>query len=111
MKLHLEILSIFFSDGHARSMTTTYYTQPIDFAKLDWEAISATNWGSNNQDLRRKEKKQAEFLVKRFVPLEAIQFFGVFNSWAAEKAQKMLEKHNLQTEIKISPSKLYYDHL
>jgi hypothetical protein len=54
-------LKYFFTDGHGRSRTSTAYTDDKDLQKLDWDAIYATNWRSDETDLRRKEKKQAEF--------------------------------------------------
>ena len=55
-------LKYFFTDGHARSSTSIHYTHEDDFEKLDWETIYATYWKSDETDLRRKEKKQSEFM-------------------------------------------------
>ncbi len=57
-------LEYFFTDGHARSQTSTFYNADSDFSNLDWEAIGATYWKSDETDLRRKEKKQAEIFIK-----------------------------------------------
>ena len=104
-------LQYFFTDGHVRSYTSTPYNDDKHLEHLDWNAINARIWKSDESDLRRQEKKQAELLVKDHVPLNAIELFGVFN----EKAQQMLQTFLLEAkqnfDVKISPHKLYYDHL
>lgn len=37
-------LTYFFTDGNARSETTTAYISESDFALLDWDAINSTYW-------------------------------------------------------------------
>jgi len=104
-------LPYFYTDGHVRSYTSTSYNDDKHLEHLDWGTFRATYWKSDESDLRRQEKKQAELLVKDHVPLNAIELFGVFN----EKAQQMLQTFLLEAkqnfDVKISPHKLYYDHL
>lgn len=104
-------LQYFFTDGHARSNTTTYYNTPGDFQYLDWDAIQSLYWKSDEADLRRKEKKQAEMLIKTHLPVNCIEYIGVFNQQAEEKVLDLLTETNLTIEVKISPSKLYYDNI
>jgi hypothetical protein len=96
-------LAWFFTDGHARSRTSTRYTQLADLAKLDWKAINATDWRSDETDLRRKEKKQAEFLVKNQVPVSCIAYIGVYNNNAQQKAIALLQQQGLDIPVRISP--------
>lgn len=105
-------LSFFFSDGHVRSKTVTTYTKEEDFDRLDWEAIYATSWKPDETDLRRKQKKQAEFLVRNHVPLSCIDYIGVFNHHAEGKVLNLLEVNGKNyIKVKVSPHKLFYDHL
>lgn len=104
-------LTYFFTDGNARSETTTAYISESDFALLDWDAINSTYWKSDETDLLRKQKKQAEFLIKDCVPVNCIEYIGVFNNAAKQNVLHLLEGLNLTIPIKVSPDKLYYDHL
>ncbi len=104
-------LEYFYTDGHARSSTSIAYTTDADFEKLDWNAIYAANWRSDETDLRRKEKKQSEFLVKHHVPVSCIQYISVYNKTAEQKVLALLEKQQIKIPVRISPQKLYYDHL
>jgi hypothetical protein len=110
-KIKQHNLKYFFSDGHARSSTSTFYTEDFDFDKLDWDTIYATYWKSDENDLRRKEKKQSELLVKEYVPFSCIQYIGVFNKKAEEKVLTSLDKVEQPIPVRINSHKLYYDNL
>lgn len=64
-------LEYFFTDGHARSRTSTAYTNESDLSKLDWDVIYSASWKSDESDLRRKDKKH--------VPISCIRYIGVHN--------------------------------
>ena len=102
-------LEFFFTDGHARSETVSRYTQSNDFD--NWDLIYASHWKNDLDDLRRKEKKQAEFLVKGHVPLSCLLKIGVRNIAAEQKVRAYLQAAQKDIPIHISPIKLYYDHL
>ena len=104
-------LVYFFTDGNARSETTTSYISDSDFAKLDWDTIYNTYWKSDETDLLRKQKKQSELLIKDHLPVSCIDYIGVFNDTAKQNVLLLLKEANLNIPIKVSPAKLYYDNL
>jgi hypothetical protein len=104
-------LQYFFADGHVRSYTSTSYNDDKHLEHLEWNVFQATYWKSDDSDLRRQEKKQAELLVKDHVPLNAIELFCVFNEKAQQILQSFLLEEKKSFDVKISPHKLYYDHL
>lgn len=110
-KVKEEGLEFFFSDGHARSDTSTKYNHEKSFVKLDWDAIYATKWKSDASDLRRQMKKQSEFLVREHLPIGCVEYFGVFNATAHKKVVALLKTAGLTIEVRIEPKSLYYDHL
>ena len=110
-KIKEHSLEYFFTDGHARSMTSTKYTKDEDFDKLDWDTIAGTYWKSDDTDLRRKEKKQSELLVKTNMPTACIQYIGVRSNTVREKVLTLLAKMGLKIPVRVSPQKLYYDHV
>jgi len=73
--------------------------------------IYAQFWKSDDTDLRRQEKKQAELLVRDHVPVDAIELFGVYNENARQSMISSLSDAKLDFMVKVSPDKLYYDHL
>jgi hypothetical protein len=104
-------LEYFFTDGHARSRTSSRYTADQDFQKLDWGAIYSTDWRSTESDLRRKEKKQSEFFVKGHIPFSCVEYIGVYNITANQKVLHLLNAHHMTVPVRVTPQKLFYDHL
>lgn len=80
-------LDFVFTDGHAvDSFTTLYESDNIENIEelLDWNAIRAVYWKDEN-DLDKKRRKEAEFLVKGDIDFSAIIGFGVFNQKAKDR--------------------------
>lgn len=60
-----------FSDGHGLQAISRWYDDPDRLEVVDWEAIAAGFWRPpEDPDLARR--KQAEVLIHRTVPLEAL---------------------------------------
>jgi hypothetical protein len=57
---------------------------------LDWPLLKATMWRDTDQDGDRKFRRQAEFLVHRRVPVEAIRLVGAMTEKVAERATTLL---------------------
>ena len=74
-------LDFMFTDGHAvDSFTTQYNASDIQNINniLDKSAIDAKYWTDEN-DLDKKRRKEAEFLVFGDIPLEAVLYYVTYN--------------------------------
>lgn len=78
-----------FTNCNAASAYCTMYNDIVDLKKLNWAAISETQW-----QLVRDEK-QSEFLWGAFFPLNLFESIGVFSSQVAEEIQRILQARNL----------------
>lgn len=79
-----------FTDSHAVTVLARYTRNLADLALLDWEAIGSDSWGGeSNQEIRRR--KQAEWLVHRFVPLQAITGLATMTPESTKKASDCLQ--------------------
>lgn len=66
-----------FSDGHGIAAFTSWYADLADLNKVDWEIVRARYWSDTEDDLDRKRRKQAEFLVHRACPWSLIRGVAV----------------------------------
>lgn len=100
-------LDFVFTDGHAvDSFSSLYYPKDVNNIEtiLDWNSIRAKYWIVED-DLDRKRKKEAEFLVLGDIPVSAILGYVVYN----EKAKDQLLALGIdQTKIKIDPINYYF---
>lgn len=79
-------LPFIFTDGHAVDAFSTIYSRN-DISRLDeildFAAIKDSYWKDPN-DLDKKRRKEAEFLVESDIPFDAIGAFVVFNQAAKD---------------------------
>lgn len=76
-----------FTDGHAIDLLSSQYnhTEIENIDKImDWKAVGAKYWKDEN-DLDKKRRKEAEFLVLGDIDLSAIIGYIVYNNEAKEK--------------------------
>jgi hypothetical protein len=72
-------LRFVFSDGHGLPAITRWFDDPARLDDLDWETIQSRYWVDTEEDPDRCRRKQAELLVHRFVPWEALLGMAVID--------------------------------
>lgn len=91
-----------FTDRHAQLEYAAFYNRAEDLNKLSWEIIKSDQWG-RQYGPDRMELKQAECLVHRHVPLDALLGIAVMNPEAEERVKRMLIEagiNNLPVKVK-----------
>src|SRR5271165_2250301 len=73
-------LTFVFTDGHAFPKNTRYFNVPTDLDQLDWNAIQSKDFRKRLEDPDRSRRYQAECLVHRRVPLDALLGIGCFDT-------------------------------
>lgn len=71
-----------FTNGNAATAYTHFFCAEGDFEEVNWDAVAADDF----RDSRVRERKEAEFLVKRFVPWELVERVGARSEKVAEEA-------------------------
>src|SRR5699024_6184890 len=90
-KVANEVESFYFSDGHATDNFTTFYNQEalMELPEIiDWPSVKSIYWGGE-ENLDRKRKKQAEFLVKDEIPYKALHGIACYNKKAKKRLMLM----------------------
>jgi ssDNA thymidine ADP-ribosyltransferase, DarT len=72
-------LAWLFTEGHAEIEYTEFFNDLKDLDKIDWALMHERYWHETNSDPDRKRRRQAEFLVHRFVPWSMVDYVGVRN--------------------------------
>lgn len=90
-------LDYLFSDGHAVMRISTIYdsNQIANLTSLlDFNAIRDPKWNDSN-DLDKKRRKEAEFLIGKDIPLSAITHFVVVNNTVKKTLEELGVPSNL----------------
>lgn len=97
-----------FTDGHAKNKLSTFYNDSNDLDKIDWSLRTSSNWKNTEEDRDRQRRKQAEFLVRDFIPPSFISNMAVCNNAAYEYVSQVLGKVSLNIDIHIDTKKQFY---
>ena len=97
-----------FTDGHAKDKLTTYYNKVDDLALIDWAAVEDKYWKSTEENPDKMRRKQAEFLVKKYVPKECFSGVIVHDDAAAAQVTTIEEKVGVSLPIYVDKNHKYY---
>ena len=96
-----------FTDGQALIAYSKFYDDESDFEKLDWKAINSSKWGRNQNDNDKMRRKMAEFLVKDYVPTEALIGIAVMNQQMEQTVTQIVTQVGADIPVKVK-SKWYF---
>ena len=97
-----------FTDGHAKDRLTAYYNQLTDLDKVDWDVVDLTFWTSTEEDPDIMRRKQAEFLVKNYVPLSCISGLIVLDGIVEQRVRDIMTETLCDLPIYIDNQRKYY---
>lgn len=99
-------LDLIFTDAHAIRRLTNFYTDPVYLNRIDWEVMTSDFWNDINEDMSRKARRQAEFLVHQYVPMSACIGSAVFNEQVNAKVEKIVQ--DVGSELPVAVRKQFY---
>ncbi len=97
-----------FTDGHAKSSITQFHNNIEDLSLLDWDTINLQFWSSTEDDWDRMRRKQAEFLVKKHVPVTCISQIIVLNSEQEAKVKEIENRAGIDIPVVIDQQRKYF---
>ena len=98
-----------FTDGHAKNTLTDFFNSTDDLEKIDWKTVYSQYWNNSDEDWDRMRKKQAEFLVKDYVPVACIKSVAVYNQQRKDQVESMLQRLGMDIPVKVDTKRqLYY---
>jgi len=96
-----------FSDGHGIASFTSWYNDLKDLDKVDWDTVYTNYWYDDVDNPDRQRRKQAEFLIQKFCPIDIIKGLAVYSEENQVKVQNILNEFGIDKPVKII-KKWYY---
>lgn len=94
----------FFTSGHATDKDTAEHFNDLEnLDEIDWACIQQSNFRKDDGDFDRPRRYQAEFLVHKKVPLEAIESLHVYNHSTADYVRTILKETSVNLQVKVTP--------
>ena len=72
-------LDFVFTDGHAIMGFTEFFEDLSQLDRIDWRIMRARYWSDTQTDSDRSRRRQAEFLLRDFLPWDLITEIGVID--------------------------------
>ncbi len=101
-------LDFVFTDRHAAKDCAAFYTDPADLREIDWELMSERWWNNTPEYPDRKERRQAEFLVHRFVPWALVEFLAVMTPQMKARVGTIVAQYKHSTHIPVYVKRAWY---
>jgi len=92
-----------FTDRHAKLRVAHFSAEPSDLKELDWPTIDSRDFAHRVDDPERKDRKAAEFLVHRFVPLTSLLGIGVYSQRWKDDCERVLKAAEVNVKLKVQP--------
>jgi hypothetical protein len=83
-------IQFLFTDRHAYLSTANFYSDPADLDKIDWDILQRRDFQRDNEDLGKVERYQAEALVYKSMPVEALLGILCYNDAVRASLDKII---------------------
>jgi hypothetical protein len=96
-------LSFVFTNQHAYPVTARYFNSLDDLRRVDWSLLQSRDFRHDPEDPGKKERYQAEALVHRHLPVNALLGIGCHSPAAQQRLQAEIKRRNLSLEVVVRP--------
>lgn len=96
-------LSFLFTDRHAYLATAEFFSDLLRLDQIDWPRLQQRDFKADPEDPSKKERYQAEALVHKHLPVDALAGFVCYNDPAAAAINKALAKRNMTAKVVKKP--------
>lgn len=100
-------LRFVFTDGHGIMAFTDFFAELADLDKVDWDIMATDFWADTDDDMDRKRRRQAEFLVHERFPVQLVQQIGVINQAKKNETEAALAEFGVTIPVVIRPGWYY----
>jgi hypothetical protein len=100
-------LGFAFTDGHAIVALSEYYDDLADLDQVDWPLMKARYWHDTLDDMDRKRRRQAEFLVHESMPWSLIDEIVVMSPSIEHEVNDWVNHAKQATQVRTDRSWYY----
>lgn len=90
-----------FTNGHARMAISRAFDDLKHLPEVDWEVMEGQYWNDTQEHPDRKWRRQAEFLVHNFCPINQIEFIAARTQTVANSVRAYVESSGLTLDVRV----------
>lgn len=88
-----------FTDRHAYTQLARYFNDIAHIGEIDWHLLQTRNFSKNGSDPEQFERYQAEALVHRLMPINALRAVICYTDAVKEQVQKQINAHDVSLPV------------
>lgn len=92
-----------FTDTHACVQMAEYFTDLADLDRVDWPLLERRDFKHDPDDPGKKERYQAEALIWKHVPLDALKGVCCYTNVVEQHIKTQLDQRDLTLETTVEP--------
>lgn len=96
-------IAFVFYDGQAMLAESTCHVHAADLPAIDWGLLNSGDFSRDPEDPGKLGRYQAEALVHRHLPVEALLGIGCYNSTTASEVELLVKQCGKQCPVKAAP--------
>lgn len=97
-------LPFVFTNQHAYAADTDYFGDLAELPRVDWKLLQSRNFKTDDADPGKQLRYQAEALIHRQVPLEALLGMGCSSDHARQKLESLIAGSGRKINVQITPT-------
>lgn len=86
--LHKRNIPFLFTDRHAYLVAAQFYSDLARLDQIDWDMLQRRDFRNDPDDPSKKERYQAEALVHKHLPVDALTGFACYSDQGAQDADR-----------------------
>jgi len=96
-------LQFVFTNGHAYVEESEHFDDLADLDKIDWDLLRSRNFQRDPEDPGKLVRYQAEALVHRKVPVDALMGIACYDVTVKRQIQVEVDRRQLAIDVKTLP--------
>lgn len=96
-------LTLVFTNQHAYAAGTEFLSDPTDLSHIDWPLLNSRNFKTDDADPGKQLRYQAEGLVHRQVPLDALLGIGCSDDKVRTHLDSLIAARGANVTVKAMP--------
>jgi hypothetical protein len=93
-----------FTDRHAYLTAANFFSNPADLTVIDWPSLQQRRFKKDPGDPEKFERYQAEALVHKHVPIDALVGIGCYNDQVRSELSSEVSKRGLNLQVVARPA-------
>ncbi len=93
-----------FTNQHAYPLAAKYFNTLNGLDEIDWDLLNRRDFKHDPDDPAKKERYQAEALIWKYVPIQALLGVCCYSSATKERIGREVERRDLAFNVAVQPN-------